>query len=240
VWVGIGVNLSMQLSGIDAVLYYSTRVFIDAGIPLEWAQVYTTMVAFTNVLVTIPAMLLMDKAGRKVIQSVGLGGMCIAYVLMTGALVTGCHDLAVAAMFLIICFFAFGPGCIAWFIIAELIPVHARGVATTLGLGANWFANWLVAFVFPMILASLHHWTFSIFAASTLVLTLFTIFFLPETKGKNVSEIAELYSRNSSKTLSSRKDSSCSLASLATESTTCSTTVSPSGRDIRQPLLGGC
>merc|ERR1719210_2652046 len=92
--VGCGVNLSMQLSGIDAVLYYSTKVLEDAGVALEWAQLYTVLISLLNLLVTIPAMMLMDKAGRKVIQSMGLGGMCLSYVAMTAALVSGRHILA--------------------------------------------------------------------------------------------------------------------------------------------------
>lgn len=91
-----------------------------------------------NVLVTIPAMLFMDKAGRKLFQSVGLGGMCCSYIVITFAMVTGRHMLAVYSMVTIIIFFAFGPGCIGWFIVAELTPIHARSFGTSLGLGANW------------------------------------------------------------------------------------------------------
>mmetsp|Transcript_78768 Transcript_78768/g.254479 ORF Transcript_78768/g.254479 Transcript_78768/m.254479 type:complete len:561 (+) Transcript_78768:112-1794(+) len=194
VLVGVGVNLSMQLSGIDAVLYYSTRVLEDAGVPLEWAQVYTVLISSMNVLVTIPAMLLMDRTGRKVLQICGLGGMCLAYTVMTLSLLRGHHLVAVGAMFVLVVCYAFGPGCIAWFIVAELTPVHVRPFATTVGLGANWLANFAVAFTFPHILASMHSWTFSIFAVLTLLLTLFTVICLPETHGRTAAEIAEYYS----------------------------------------------
>jgi len=192
--VGTVVNLSMQFSGIDAVFYYSTSVFVSAGIDLNNAQLATTLVGLCNVLVTIPAMFMMDKAGRKVIQAAGLGGMCLSYVLMTVALVCNLHMLSVVAMVLIICFFAFGPGCIAWFIIAELVPIHARGVATSVALGVNWVANWFIAFVFPHILMYLGRWTFVVFVVSTFSLMTYTIIFLPETKGKTVMEIRETFS----------------------------------------------
>eukprot|EP00445_Apocalathium_hangoei_P090520 CAMPEP_0204247946 /NCGR_PEP_ID=MMETSP0361-20130328/98907_1 /ASSEMBLY_ACC=CAM_ASM_000343 /TAXON_ID=268821 /ORGANISM="Scrippsiella Hangoei, Strain SHTV-5" /LENGTH=907 /DNA_ID=CAMNT_0051221195 /DNA_START=127 /DNA_END=2853 /DNA_ORIENTATION=- len=193
VLVGVGVNLSMQLSGIDAVLYYSTRVLEDAGVPLEWAQVYTVLISSMNVLVTIPAMLLMDRTGRKVLQICGLGGMCLAYTVMTLSLLRGHHLVAVGAMFVLVVCYAFGPGCIAWFIVAELTPVHVRPFATTVGLGANWLANFAVAFTFPHILAYMHSWTFSIFAVLTLLLTIFTVMCLPETHGRTAAEIAEYY-----------------------------------------------
>lgn len=195
--VGCVVNLSMQFSGIDAVFYYSTKVFETAGMDTNTAQVATTMVGLANVIVTIPAMVFMDKAGRKVIQIAGLSGMCLSYVLLTFALVNGWHVVSILAMILIICFFAFGPGCIAWFIIAELVPMHARGVATTVALLVNWGANWLIAFIFPQLQAQFHQWTFIIFVFSTAILALYTLVFLPETKGKSVLEIRETFSSDS-------------------------------------------
>merc|ERR1719240_1411501 len=109
----------------------------------------------------------MDKAGRKMIQCVGLAGMCLAYVLMTVALVGNMPRLAVVAMVCIIIFFAFGPGCIAWFIVAELIPLHARSFAVGVGMGLNWITNWLVAFMFPHLLIWLGDWTFTVFIMTT-------------------------------------------------------------------------
>merc|ERR1711862_922145 len=108
-------------------------------------------------------------------------------------MVTGKHTLAVYAMISIIIFFAFGPGCIGWFIVAELTPIHARSFGTSLGLGANWGANWLVGFVFPHILTALGDWCFSVFAGTTFVLTLFTLICVPETKGKTITEVSKFF-----------------------------------------------
>lgn len=195
--VGMFVNLSMQMSGIDAVLFYSTMVFQRAGIDTDWAQVWTTAVGLVNVLVTIPAMLFMDKAGRKLFQSVGLGGMCCSYIVITFAMVTGRHMLAVYSMVSIIIFFAFGPGCIGWFIVAELTPIHARSFGTSLGLGANWGANWFVGFVFPHILSALGDWCFGVFVGTTFVLTIFTLVCVPETKGKTITEVSKFFMSDS-------------------------------------------
>jgi len=191
--VGMFVNLSMQMSGIDAVLFYSTMVFEKAGIGVLDAQVWTTAVGLVNVLVTIPAMLFMDKAGRKAFQSVGLGGMCCAYAVITFAMVTGRHMLAVYSMVTIIIFFAFGPGCIGWFIVAELTPIHARSFGTALGLGANWIANWFVGFIFPHILIALGDWCFTVFMGTTFVLCVFTLVCVPETKGKTITEVSKFF-----------------------------------------------
>eukprot|EP00927_Polykrikos_kofoidii_P067051 TRINITY_DN62589_c0_g1_i1.p1 TRINITY_DN62589_c0_g1~~TRINITY_DN62589_c0_g1_i1.p1 ORF type:complete len:564 (+),score=67.81 TRINITY_DN62589_c0_g1_i1:254-1693(+) len=195
--IGSVVNLSMQFSGIDAVFYYSTRVFLGAGFSMDQAQVSTTGVGLCNLLVTIPAMVFMDKAGRKVIQITGLSGMSVSFVLMTVALVNGMHTLAVIAMVFVICFFAFGPGCIAWFIMTELVPIHARGLSVTIALLVNWAANWFIAYIFPLIHDMLGKWTFMVFAVSCATLALYTAIFLPETKGKTVMEIRESFSSQS-------------------------------------------
>jgi len=191
--VGTCVNLSMQLSGIDGVLYYSTGVFEKAGISEDWSQVSTTLVGLVNVLVTIPAMLFMDSVGRKTIQSIGLGGMCLSYFAITVSLVNGWYTLAVLSMVMIIVFFAFGPGCVGWFIVSELTPIHARALGTSLGLGANFFANWFVGFVFPFIHDAAGDWCYTVFLATTLVLTVFTLMCVPETKGKSIAEVSKFF-----------------------------------------------
>lgn len=201
--VGTLVNLSMQLSGIDGVLYYSTGVF-EAGMSEEWAQVSSTLVGLVNVIVTIPAMLFMDSLGRKFIQSVGLGGMCISYTCLTIALVCGWQQLSVFSMVMVIVFFAFGPGCVGWFIVSELTPIHARAIGTSLGLGANFFANWFVGFVFPFIHTAMGNWCYSVFLVTTFGLTIFTVTCVPETKGKSVAEVSQFFMTPSQRSAESR------------------------------------
>merc|ERR1712085_175538 len=238
---------------MDAVLYYSTEVFLNAGISLDKSEICTTLVGFVNFLVTIPAMMLMDKAGRKTIQLAGLGGMFIGYNIMVFAQcmsiwaerekfgdeyiaksygeisefgswfdmvftpVLSFIDhyglrplymnafqitpnpvlfygyLAVFAMMWIVVCFAFGPGCIAWFIITELCPVQARSTATALGLGFNALANWAVAFFFPLCLMQFGRFTFMIFVFFTALFFSLTKTLLPETKGRSNVEIEKYF-----------------------------------------------
>lgn len=135
----------------------------------------------------------MDSVGRKTIQSIGLGGMCLSYFAITVSLVNGWYTLAVLSMVMIIVFFAFGPGCVGWFIVSELTPIHARALGTSLGLGANFFANWLVGFVFPFIHDAAGDWCYTVFLATTLVLTVFTLMCVPETKGKSIAEVSKFF-----------------------------------------------
>jgi SP family facilitated glucose transporter-like MFS transporter 1 len=116
--VGITVQLMMQFSGIDAVFYYSTRVFYLADVANP--ELVTTCLGIINVIVTLFAVKFMDTAGRKTLLTYSWMGMFLSYALLTASFVfkpyVGMMDqLSVVAMTGVIIFFAFGPGCIAWF-----------------------------------------------------------------------------------------------------------------------------
>ena len=195
--VGVVVQLSMQLSGIDAIHLYSTLSLRMAGVADP--QLATTLLGATNVVMTAVAIAVMDKLGRRRLLLAGWAGMCASYAVLTVAIVAGrhadepaaggFHTLAVAAMMGVVVFFSIGPGCVAWFVIAEIFPTHARDAAMALGVGLNWLANWLVAFSFPLAQYLLGPYTFVLFVASTAAFGAFTYAFVPETKGRSLREV---------------------------------------------------
>jgi sugar porter (SP) family MFS transporter len=194
--VGTVVQLMMQFSGIDAVFYYSTSVFQQASVVDP--ELATTGLGIINVLVTIVAVRYMDTAGRQILLKWSWMGMCTSYVILTASFVLqpylpGMGRLSVISMTGVIIFFAFGPGCIAWFIIAEIFPLYARDSAQAFGIFINWIANWLVAFSFPILLVYTQPFTFLIFVASTSYFLYFTLHFVPETKGKTVKEVTDMF-----------------------------------------------
>ncbi|KAG7352047.1 major facilitator superfamily sugar transporter [Nitzschia inconspicua] len=176
--VGITVQLMMQFSGIDAVFYYSTSVFKQAGV--SDPALATTCLGIINVIVTIFAVRSMDSAGRKTLLTYSWYGMSTSFVLLTGSFILKDHgvpymdQLSVLATTGVIIFFAFGPGCVAWFIIAEIIPLYARDSAMALGIFVNWVANWLVAFSFPILMKHTQPYTFLIFVCTTTYFLYFT------------------------------------------------------------------
>lgn len=192
--VGITVQLMMQFSGIDAVFYYSTTVFRQAEVADP--ELATTCLGIINVIITIFAVKLMDSAGRKALLTYSWIGMCISFITLTATFILKQYgvqymdQISVVATTGVIVFFAFGPGCVAWFIIAEIIPLYARDSAMALGIFINWIANWLVAFTFPILLKYTQPYTFLVFVATTAFFLYFTIRFVPETKGLTVSQLA--------------------------------------------------
>ena len=192
--VGITCQLMMQFSGIDAVFYYSTTVFYQAGV--SDPELATTCLGVINVIITIIAVKFMDSAGRKTLLTWSWIGLFISFSILTMSFVFKPYvdwmdQVSVAATTGVVVFFAFGPGCIAWFIIAEIFPLYARDTAMTVGIFINWGANWLVAFSFPHLLEYTQPYTFLTFVTTALFFLYFTLRFVPETMGLTVAQITE-------------------------------------------------
>lgn len=161
-------------------------------------ELATTGLGVINVIITIFAVKYMDSAGRKTLLRYSWMGMCTSYIILTSSFIFKPHlaymdQVSVVSMTGVIIFFAFGPGCIAWFIIAEIFPVVARDSAMTIGIFINWTANWLVAFSFPILLQYTQPFTFLIFVASTAYFLYFTNHFVPETKGLTIAQVTAIF-----------------------------------------------
>jgi hypothetical protein len=104
-------------------------------------------------------------------------------------------QLSVFSMTGVIVFFTFGPGCIAWFIIAEIFPFYARDTAMAVGIFINWIANWFVAFSFPILLEYTQPFTFLCLVSTTAYFLYFTINYVPETKGLTVAQVTQEFER---------------------------------------------
>lgn len=194
--VGVMVQLMMQFSGIDAVFYYSSSVFRQADVADP--ELATTCLGIVNVFVTIFAIRYMDVAGRKTLLTYSLMGMCASFATLTASfllkpVVPYMDQLSIIATTGIIVCFAFGPGCIAWFIIAEMFPLKGRDSAMAVGIFINWVANWLVALTFPILLKTCHGYTFLIFVATTAYFCFFAMEYVPETKGRTIREVTEVF-----------------------------------------------
>ena len=190
--VGVGLLLSMQLCGIDALFYYSTSVLRAGG--LADPQRATTTLSLANVATSTLAIGLIDKAGRKTLLRGAWGAMALAYALAAAGLLDGNQDeLVVMAMIGVLAAFALGPGCVAWFVIAEIFPPYARDAAMTVGVALNWIANAFIALVFPSIHEALGASTLLLFALLAAAFGSLTHRYVPETKGKSVVNVVQSF-----------------------------------------------
>jgi SP family galactose:H+ symporter-like MFS transporter len=196
--IAVGFTVLQQVTGINTIIYYGPQIFALAGIGSSKSAIFATLiVAVTNMLATIIALVLVDRVGRKPLLYAGVGGMTFSLFLLAYAF----HNQAafgsspgivatVCLMAYITCF-AFSMGPIAWILASEVFPLRlrARGIAAaTLGSGAS---NFLVSLTFlSLIKAAGNALTFIIYGVFCIITLLFVRFIVPETKGRELESIS--------------------------------------------------
>jgi SP family arabinose:H+ symporter-like MFS transporter len=182
-----------QFSGINAIMYYSTKIFTTAGVGVKDSFTASTVVGLVNLLFTLVAVALVDKAGRRILLLVGL----VAQVIALGAVGwmfkanTGGIPLLIAILAFIGAF-AMALGPIPWILCSEIFPTRVRGRAMSVATFTIWTSCYIVAQTFPMLNDSSAvgpALTFWIYAACSLAALIFVFFMVPETKGCSLEEI---------------------------------------------------
>ncbi|KAB2662282.1 MAG: sugar porter family MFS transporter, partial [Verrucomicrobia bacterium] len=182
-----------QFSGINAIMYYSTKIFTTAGVGVKDSFMASAMVGLVNVLFTFVAMALVDRAGRRPLLLVGLAVQAVALGTV-GALFhagAGGRPLLLAILAFIGAF-AMALGPIPWILCSEIFPTRIRGRAMSLATFTIWTACYLVAQTFPMLNdhpAIGPAKTFWIFGACSVAAWIFIWTTVPETKGRTLEEI---------------------------------------------------
>lgn len=203
-FVALMMHISQQLSGINAIFYYSTSIFARAGIS---QPVYATIgMGVINTVFTLVSVALVDRAGRRTLTIAGQSGMCCCAIAMTVGLkfqddYSWMSYVSMSGIFLFVSFFEIGPGPIPWFIVAELFSQGPRPAAIALAGFCNWTSNFIIGMTFPYIQAWLDSYVFILFAALLLCFTVFTYFRVPETKGKTFKEISAVFQKGRKKSV---------------------------------------
>nr|XP_061803290.1 solute carrier family 2, facilitated glucose transporter member 1-like isoform X1 [Nerophis lumbriciformis] len=191
--VAVMLQLSQQLSGINAVFYYSTGIFEKAGVS---EPVYATIGAgAVNTAFTVVSLFVVERMGRRPLHLTGLMGMAISAVVLTVAMkLLDQHNwmsyVSIVSIFIFVAFFEIGPGPIPWFISAELFSQGPRPAAIAVAGFSNWSANFLVGMCFPYVEQLCGAFVFIIFTVFLLGFFVFTYFMVPETKGRSFDEIS--------------------------------------------------
>jgi len=193
--IGIGLQFCQQISGINAIFTYSTDIFNKAG--LSNADLMSVCVAVINVFLTLLALYLMDIAGRRILLLFGFAGMSLFYLVLMFCfkLVTFTNSsfVTVIATIGVVVGFAVGPGPVPWLIVAEIFPSACREKAMSVCIFMNWLMTLLVTLTFSDLLTALDKWSFFPFFGLCICFTVFCFVMVPETKGKTMEEINELF-----------------------------------------------
>ncbi|XP_041356553.1 glucose transporter type 1-like [Gigantopelta aegis] len=199
--ISIVMQLSQQLSGINAIFYYSANLFQAAGLEESVAMHATSGVGAIMVAMTLVTLPLMDRVGRRTLHLIGLGGMFIFSILITVCLtlkdvVTWMNMASIVVSLMYVVFFAVGPGSIPWLIIAELFSQGPRPAALSISVLVNWVANFCVGYAFPHMQKGLENYSFVPFTILLALFWIFTFVFLPETKNKTFDEISTIWRKH--------------------------------------------
>ncbi len=200
--VGVGLAVLQQVSGINTVIYYAPTIITFTGVESSAAAILAAVgVGIVNVVFTLVAIRLLDRAGRRPLLLLGTAVMGIALaslaiVFATGAGSTVGSIIAVGGLMLYVAAFAISLGPIFWLLNAELYPLPDRSKAAATGTMANWTFNGIVAFTFlPLIDAIGRSGAFWFYAAICVVTFLFCWKLVPETKGKPLEEIQQIFEK---------------------------------------------
>lgn len=204
-WVGVGLAVFQQVTGINAIIYYANEIFAEAGFTTAEEQAKATLYAVgaTNVLATFVAVAWVDRFGRRPLLFTGLVGMAVslAAVGLSFAALENNPDgeastvggiVTVLALVVFIASFAFSMGPIVWTLISEIYPNRVRGRAISVATAVNWFSAFIVAQFFLSVVDAIGEaTTFFVFSALCVVTYVFVWRYVPETKGRSLEEIQE-------------------------------------------------
>ncbi len=183
-----------QLSGINALMYYAPRIFQMAGIEKDASFLQAVAIGLTNLVVTIIAMSLIDRFGRKRLMIVGSIGTCFALGMVSFTFFTENFAGYNVLVYLMIFqgFFAFSQGTVIWVFLAEIFPNRVRGKGQALGSFTHWAWAAAISWLFPLVAENPFiggRYSFLFFS----VMMVFQLFFawkiMPETKGKSLEQI---------------------------------------------------
>ncbi|WP_339105518.1 sugar porter family MFS transporter [Haloterrigena salinisoli] len=193
--VGIGLAVFQQVTGINTVMYYAPTILESTGFADNVSILATVGIGAVNVAMTVVAVLLMDRLGRRPLLLSGLGGMTVMLAVLGAVFyLPGLSGMlgwfATGSLMLYVAFFAIGLGPVFWLMISEIYPMEIRGTAMGVVTVLNWAANLIVSLTFLRLVDVFgQSGTFWLYGVLTLFALVFCYQLVPETKGRSLEEI---------------------------------------------------
>ena len=179
-----------QVSGINAIIYYSPRIFEMTGLGTEAAFLSSAGIGFVNFAFTLIAINFIDRIGRRTLMLIGSVGLIVTLGLVARAFFVQDFSGVPLFLFVYIAFFAFSQGAVIWVFISEIFPNEVRASGQALGSFTHWFMAAVIAFLFPIIAEYLGGGiTFSFFTFMMVLQLIFVWRLMPETKGTSLEGI---------------------------------------------------
>ena len=203
VWVAIGLAAFQQFVGINIIFYFGEVLWKAAGATEQWALRINLLTGLVNILATIPAIMLVDRLGRKPLLLVGSAGMAVTLGVMAavfafagvgpdGKPLLGKEAalIGLTAANLYIVAFAVSWGPVMWVLLGEMFPNRLRGAALAVSGATNWAANFAVTVTFlPLMKAVGLAGAYGLYTVAAAISLIFVWTTVKETKGKTLEEM---------------------------------------------------
>lgn len=201
VWVGILLSVFQQFVGINVIFYYSSTLWQQVGFTEADSLIITVLTSVTNIVVTLVAIAMIDRAGRRRLLLIGSTGMFVslgslAYVFGAAAVVNGqpvlseaAGSVALLAANAFVVFFGISWGPTVWVLLGEMFNNRIRAAALGLAASAQWISNFLVSTTFPTLADISLGLAYGLYTIFALLSFFFVLKFVPETKGKQLEDM---------------------------------------------------
>ncbi|KAJ8379411.1 hypothetical protein SKAU_G00001890 [Synaphobranchus kaupii] len=199
------INCAQQLNGINAIYFYASYIFRQAGIPEDKLLYATVGTGACECLTALTCGFLIDSLGRRVLIIGGYTLMavwciCVTVTVTLQELSPWVPYLSMACVFAFVFSFGLGPGGVTNILTVELFTQTTRPAALAIGGAVNWLSFFFIGMVFPFLVNGLQQYCFLVFLVICILVVLYIFFIVPETKNKTFLEIHEEFlSRNLSK-----------------------------------------
>ncbi len=198
--IGVGLAILQQVTGINTVIYYAPTIVEFTGIDSSAGSILAAVgVGVINVAMTVVALRLLDRAGRRTLLMIGVSGMTISLFTLGGAFVGGGAStldsvIAIGSLMVYVASFAISLGPIFWLLNAEIYPLSVRSKAAGVGTMANWTFNFIVSLTFLLLIEALgRSGAFWFYGAIGILTLIFCWKLVPETKGKRLEDIQAVF-----------------------------------------------
>lgn len=193
-WIGIGLAVVQQATGINTVNYYAPSILERSGLGVSASLVATVAVGLTSVLMTVLGIWLLGFIGRRRMLIIGFFGVVASQALLAVVFLLPQSDIVsyaiLAAMMLFVAFVQCFIGTCVWLLLSEIFPLAIRGFAMGIAVFALWTVNAAISFLFPILVVSLGSTgTFTVFVLVNIVSLVFVAKVVPETKGHSLEEL---------------------------------------------------